>query len=314
MNQDYHKIPIAFAFDDNLLVPACVCLSSLLINANPTTFYDVFILHSRDSLQNKSLLQKVQDAYSQCNITYVEVVDEFADGYEIRGITKATYYRLLIPRLIPQYSKIIYADVDIIFRMDMSELYNIDINDVCVAATYDIGMLLTKAGKKHMGDLGLINGAYMQAGVLLLNTAKIKECDLESQFKSLYKHNYKFQDQDILNITCHQSHMRLPMKYNMTDYSFLFLREKNSYFESLPEYELIEAMAKGNLHFNGHKPWIKYSLNFDIWWEYYRRSPIFDYAFYIDFYYNRLNIFDQLTLWKRIKILLRYFVFGKRKI
>ncbi len=73
-------------------------------------------------------------------------------------------------------------------------------------------------------------------------------------------------------------------------------------------------MYHGNIHFNGHKPWKKYSTNFDIWWEYYRKSPFFDEKFYFDFFYYRLNIFDQLSLLKRIKILVRYFIYGKRII
>lgn len=41
-----NTIPIAFAFDNNLILPACVCISSLMMNANEDTFYDIFILHS----------------------------------------------------------------------------------------------------------------------------------------------------------------------------------------------------------------------------------------------------------------------------
>ena len=37
-------VPIAFAFDNNLVLPACICISSLLMNAKEETFYDIFIL------------------------------------------------------------------------------------------------------------------------------------------------------------------------------------------------------------------------------------------------------------------------------
>lgn len=310
----YHKIPIVFAFDDNLILPACVCISSLLENSRLSTFYDIYILHSPDALSDRRMLSKTLKAYERCSITYIEVDDFFNDGFEIRGITKATYYRLLIPHLIPQYSKMIYADVDMIFRMDLSELYDINIEDVYLAATYDVGMILTEDGQKHIKKLGLEKDKYIQAGLLLINSRKIKEDELDKRFFSLYKNNYKFQDQDILNVTCSKSHICLPMKYNMTDYSFIFINERHEYFKGKTEDEINEALSCSNLHFNGHKPWKKYSLNFDIWWEYYRKSPVFDMNFYIDFYYDRLNIFDQLSLWKRIKILLRYFVYGKRKI
>ena len=40
-------VPIAFAFDYNLILPACVSISSLLMNAKEDTFYDIYVLHSR---------------------------------------------------------------------------------------------------------------------------------------------------------------------------------------------------------------------------------------------------------------------------
>lgn len=46
-------IPIAFAFDNNLILPACVCISSLMMNAKEDTFYDIFICkHSVNHVAN----------------------------------------------------------------------------------------------------------------------------------------------------------------------------------------------------------------------------------------------------------------------
>ena len=68
----------------------------------------------------------------------------------------------------------------------------------------------------------------------------------------------------------------------------------------------------GNIHYNGHKPWKKYAVNFDIWWEHYRKSPYFNSDYYFEFFYNKLNELDQLPFTKRVKILLRYFIYGVR--
>ena len=101
----------------------------------------------------------------------------------------------------------------------------------------------------------------------------------------------------------------------MTDNLYYFLnKERDKIASILSGEDICKAMNNGNIHFNGHKPWKKYSINFDVWWEYYRKSPFFDERFYFDYFYYRLNIFDQLSLWKRIKILVRYFVYGKRII
>lgn len=96
-------IPIAFAFDNNLILPACICISSLLINAKEGTFYDIFILHSSNISLKKEELNKLSQYYKNCRIQYRQVDQTFDSAFEIRGITAATYYRLLIPELIPEY-------------------------------------------------------------------------------------------------------------------------------------------------------------------------------------------------------------------
>lgn len=78
------------------------------------------------------------------------------------------------------------------------------------------------------------------------------------------------------------------------------------------EDEIYHAMHAGIVHYNGKKPWKGVCINFDIWWEYYRKSPAFSPEFYFNFFYGKLNELDQLSLWKRIKVLLRYFVYGRR--
>lgn len=308
-----NRVPIAFAFDNNLTFPACVCLSSLMMHANPDTFYDIFVLHSEKEALETEELNKLSSFYPNCRVTYIRVGETFNDGYEIRGITKATYYRLLIPQLITQYDKIIYADVDIIFRSDLAEVYNTDIRDKYIAATYDLGMILSKDGNRHIKRIGLKETLqYMQAGFILLNSRKLREDNLVEQFKALYKNDYKFQDQDILNICLLKSHKLLPFKYNMTDYVNYYIHNRHEYFSSISQDAINDALTLGTIHFNGHKPWKKYCVNFDIWWEYYRKSPYFEEKFYFNFFYDKIDEFDRLSLWKRIKILARYFIHGRK--
>lgn len=307
-------IPIAFAFDNNLVMPACICISSLMMNAHATTFYDIFILHSAKERLNKGLLDKLPQYFNNCRLTYREVDDTFDKAFEIRGITKPAYYRLLIPDLIREYDKILYSDVDVIFQKDLATVYEYDISNVYLAATYDWGMVIDADGIKHIKKTGGLKvGDYIQSGFLLLNSKKMREDKMVAKFKVLAKQNFKFQDQDILNIACGHCKKVLPLYCNMTDYAFHFLyRQPERLRNWCTEEELQIAKKPIMVHFNGHKPWKKYSVNFDIWWEYYRKSPFFDEKFYFDFFYSRLNEYDLLPLWKRIKILLRYFVYGRK--
>lgn len=167
-------VPIAFAFDNNLVLPACICISSLLMNAKEETFYDIFILYSSKINLHKEQLDELPKYFNRCRIQYRVVDNTFDQAFEIRGITAATYYRLLIPELIPEYDKVIYADVDIIFRMDLSELYNTEIGENYIAATRELGMNLMEDGQKHIHSLPALSvGNYIQAGFIIMNTKAI---------------------------------------------------------------------------------------------------------------------------------------------
>lgn len=304
-------VPIAFAFDNNIITAACVCLSSLMMNADKDTFYDIFILHSKDVGLKKEELDKIPATYSNCQIHYMTVDGSFDSAYEIRHVTKATYYRLLLPDLIEKYDKIIYADVDIIFRMDLWDVYRQNICEFYLAATYDIGL---NQDEKHLKQLGLLRWQYAQAGFLILNLKKLREEHMVDKFKELSKNNYKYQDQDILNISCKNRIKFLLPCYNVNDCALIYMYWYPHLLpKNISEEDKEYARKNGNIHYSGYKPWKRYSIAFDIWWEYYRKSPFYDEQKYFKFFFDKTMLLDSLTFWKRLKIFIRYFVYGRYK-
>lgn len=301
-------IPIVFAFDKNLEIPAIVCITSLLKHAQDDTYYEIFILHPNNNVIDQSLFFELKRCFNQFEITFIAVDSIFINAYQVRGITSPTYYRLLIPNLLMSYDKVIYSDVDVIFRSDLKDVYLTSFDNQYIAATKDLGMMLTDDGKKHIESLGLSLGdGYYQAGFILMNCKKMREDNIVDLFIDMAKNNYQYQDQDILNIVCKQNCKQIPLKYNMTDYVFSFINQRHKYFENMTKSEIDDALQNGTIHYNGHKPWKKYSLNFDIWWENYRNSVAYDSSYYFNFFYKKVDLYDRLPLWKRIKIVLRYF-------
>lgn len=309
-------VPIVFAFDNNLILPACVCISSLMLNAKEDTFYDIFILHSSKIELDKDELDKLTFFYKNCRIKYIRVDGTFDNAFEIRGITAATYYRLLIPELIPEYDKIIYSDVDVIFRSDLSDIYlNSDMTEYYIAGVNAMIPYVSDM-KDYYEKMNFIDiKGIIYAGNIILNSKKIKEDGLIDKFKNLAKNKYRFQDLDVINIACHGKIKYLSPFFCLTTYFMkLYARNKDLLFEYWTKEEIDYALKNGIVHYNGQKPWKGFCVNFDIWWEYYRKSPFFNEKFYFEFFYTRLNELDQLPLLKRIKILVRYFVYGKREI
>jgi len=296
-------IPVAFCFDDNLESAAGVCISSLLINAKANTFYDLFILHSDKCTFPDGKLNELPLFYHNCKITYRTVGREFEHAFEIRGITAAAYYRLLIPELIPEYDKIIYSDVDVIFRNDLADFYeNTDLTGYYVAG---VSTPYSDISSYVKSKIGVDIVQYIASGNLILNSKSMREDGLVARFREVAQRKWKYQDMDTINQVCAGKIKLLPPWFCITGTMSEILCDKNqSYY---PKEEAAYALNYGIIHYNGPKPWQQYCLNFDIWWEYYRKSIFFEPQFYYNFYQSRLNEYDLLPLWKRIKMVLRYF-------
>ena len=120
-------IPIIFAFDNNFSIPAIVAIKSLLIHANQSTLYKVYCVISSDV--DKSNLEMIERLFISKNhkLEFINASMHFEGAYIHRGISLASYYRLMIHELIPNEDKIIYADIDVLFNGDLKDVFEIDI-------------------------------------------------------------------------------------------------------------------------------------------------------------------------------------------
>lgn len=309
-----NTVPIAFCFDDTLEVPAGVCITSLLENANDDTFYDIFILYPEKSKSlGTSKIKELPAVYQNCKITFRPVENPFEGGYEIRGITNSAYLRLLIPELIPEYDKIMYHDVDVIFRKDLSKIFeDTNIANFYIAGVNSPGGLTDKIRTKRNRQ-GYDWKSYILSGDLILNSKLLRDDKIVDDFRYEVKNSkYEYQDMDIINKVCKDKIKRMPPEFCGTIEIFRLATYKVQQI-LYTQVELNQVLKEGIVHYNGPKPWIKYCPNYDIWWEYYRKSIFFDAKFYFDFFNTKMDEYDRLPLWKRIKILLRYFKTGGMK-
>lgn len=302
-------IPIVFCFDNNLVKPACVCLSSLLMSAAEDTFYDIFILHSQTENLAREELDKVTRYFKNCRLQYRSVDSTFDKAFEIRGITTPAYYRLLIPELIPEYDKVLYSDVDVIFRSDLGRFYNIDMDGYYVAGVDSLANLQPELVKYYNDTVAIGPEGIIYSGNLIINSKEILKDNAIPRFKELAKNRYTFQDMDVINIACRGKIKYLSPEFCLTTYiSEYNVYRRDDLLKVWNAKEIDDALSQGIVHFNGKKPWNDVCINFDIWWEYYRRCPFFDEKWYFDFFNYKLNELDHLPLMKRIKVLLRYFL------
>lgn len=308
-------VPIVFAFDSNWATPAAVCIYSLLSNAKDSTEYDVFILYPKKSTLNTTDLDRVFRLFPRHKVKYIGVGDDFNKAFQIRGINTLTYYRLLIPDLIPEYDKVLYSDVDVIFQSDLAEIYNdTDLKGKYLGVVNSLAHLDNDRKEYYDKNLKLDSSRIFYAGNIIINSRAIREAKLRDVFMSMIETKYRFQDMDILNITCHDKVQYLPPSFCVTTYFCEYANKKRKEINDIwQDAEIEDALLTGIIHYNGQKPWKGLCPNFDIWWEYYRKSPIYDKSFYYKFFEMKANWLDTLTLWKRIKTVIRYFTVGTFK-
>ena len=301
-------VPILFTFDQSLELAAGVCLTSLLESAEASTFYDIFVLHGPGCDFSGSRLNALPERYGNCRLTFRKVEGEFVGGYEVRGIPETAYYRLLSPELIPEYDKILYSDVDVIIREDLSRYYEMDLGENYFAGV-DNGSRLRPAFRKYITDtLGLDwKKGYYYSGNLVIHSALLRSGGLLKAFRSLGKNAYLYQDMDIINLACNGRFLPLGPSFCMTVQLYDLIVDRRAEMEEIYGKEEIDrALSCGIVHYNGAKPWKEDCPNMDLWWACYRRSLFFDERFARDFWTARRDALERLPLLKRVKLLLRY--------
>lgn len=298
-------VPILFTFDQSLLMPAGVCLTSLLESADADTFYDIFILHGPGC--DFSALDVLKERFGNFRMTVREVSGEFVGAYEVRGIPETAYYRLLSPELIPQYDKLLYSDVDVIIREDLSKYYELDLGDNYFAAV-DNCSRLRPAVQDYISTLGIDwRNNYYYSGNLVINSALIRRDHMIDKFRELGKNAYDQQDMDIINIACNQRFLPLGPVFCLSVQLYSLIVNRRTEMDAIYGHqELDDALDHGIVHFNGVKPWKGACMNMDIWWTVYRRSQFFDEAFCQRFWDGQMTLLERLPFLKRVKMVLRY--------
>lgn len=310
-----NTVPILFTFDQSLEIPAGVCITSLLLNASPDTFYDIFVLHGPQCDFSGSKINELARIYGNCRITFRKVEGEFSGAYQVRGIPETAYYRLISPELIPEYDKYLYSDVDVIFREDLWKYYSIDLGYNYFGGVDSCSVLRPRYQQYLAEAFGIdYRDGYYYSGNLIINAALIRKDNKLREFRELGKNNYDQQDMTIINLACKGRILPLSPAYCLTVNLYWLILNKRKEMEDLYGADIIlHALEYGILHYNGAKPWDGPCLNMDVWWAYYRKSIFFDENFCYSFWEKERDHLMRLPFIKRVKILLRYPFDRKRR-
>ena len=283
-------VVVVFACSENFVPYLSVAVQSIIENASPTRRYDIVVL-TRD-ISPASMITLTRQAKSEnVGIGFLDV-DAALGDIELPHhghFRPETYYRLLAPQLLPNVDKAIYLDSDLIVDADISELYDVDVTGYPLAATRDadtIGQIEgydTTVGPYLKNELGMNDPHdYFQAGVLLMNLARLRATVSPQEFLDLSTQRmWRWLDQDILNRVVNGNYVRVHMRWNyLMDWQHLRRTHiiANAPADVRAEYE--EAVANpAIIHFAGpdNRPWLYPDADrADLCWNYAMHSPYLD--------------------------------------
>lgn len=212
-------IPIFYASDVNYLPYLAVSLQSLKENANRNYIYEIYILHSGIAEnEQQRVLNFGEERFSIKFVNVSERLEAVKSSLQLRDYyTGATYYRIFIANMFPDYDKALYLDSDTVILGDISRLYRYDLRDNLVGAVTDAVVNGHPVFREYAREvLGIEPKYYFNAGILVMNLKKFRSDDFYGQFRALLA-EYKFcvaQDQDYLNVICKNKVKYLPNTWN----------------------------------------------------------------------------------------------------
>jgi lipopolysaccharide biosynthesis glycosyltransferase len=260
---------LLYCTDANYWMPLYISLYSLLKNNPENRFKVVIISDSQDEtfLKNLPFLKELNNL---ADVLFVQPdLSNLEDAPTYRHLTLATYYRILIGRLLPENTKrILYLDCDTIIESSLSELLATNIDDYTLSAARDCYCA------EHTSRLGLPENSYFNAGILLINLEKWRSTDVEGRLFEYIKKNSKdilISDQDVLNSVLHDEWLEFDLKFNFQE---IGPKNPKSFDKKYPD------IQPSIIHFIDHpKPWFYMSTytRKKRFWFYLRKTPYRNY-------------------------------------
>lgn len=253
---------ICYATNESFAPYMAVSISSLLEN-NASHSVVVHILHSDLSEATTARLKMFETRYKNAKIQFHKIDDSRFEkfGLTIGHITKETYLRYMIAEVLSDIDRVLYLDGDTIVNGDICELFDTDLTNCYCAGVSDI--YIESVGYKKTLAL---DGLYINAGVILFNLDEMRKTNIAKKlFKLTSENNFKYQDQDAINVAFNGKMKELDCVYN-------FKRDhQKAYPEKVPLTKIIHYVGPS-------KPWRKFTLN-SLKLLYYKYEPLSPFPF-----------------------------------
>ena len=247
-------IHIAFGINDAYAPYISVTIKSIVEN-NRGNDIRIHVLTDRISNSNQ---RRLADAVEGCKSAKLEihtVDDSFLNGLKTGVWTIYTWYRVLLPSILPiEVKKVLYLDADTLVTTDLRELFSVDMTEKSIAATVDIQSFDKRAFERCGYEQ---HKQYICTGVLLMNLEYWRKNGLAETLVDWANSNSErimFPDQDAINYVCRDTKIILPLRFGILNAFF----ENDVFYTERYSSQLRDCIEHpGIIHYAGCYPWIK---------------------------------------------------------
>ena len=236
-------IHIAMSFNNNYTYIIMVSITSILINSNNTTLlYLHFLIGNDVKTNNIKKILSLRKLNLNSKFQFHKIGNTFKGWIHGRKkLTVASFYRSFIGELLKNINKIIYLDGDTLIYNDLTEMYQLNMNNI-----YFRGIRELIVNNKYY-EKDLDKSKYICAGVMLMNLKLIRENHVFKIFKNYYYKYYNkgiyYGDQHIINALFKDKIGFLPPKFGMW-----FISENNiKYYKKLNPLTYVVLKAFNNI-------------------------------------------------------------------
>lgn len=286
-----NNVPIVMSANDYYAPYLATAITSIRENSSNDHNYDIIIMSRDIQPHNQDKIKSILKNYPNFSLRFFSVAryeEQFARLFTRGHFTIETWFRLLMPKIMPDYDKALYIDSDLVVEADPAILYNTDIDGYLLAATHDAdtaGLYNgAEIGKKdYMDKILKINKPYdyFQAGVILFNLAEFRKTyTVESMLKYAASYDWQLLDQDVLNNLAQGKVKFVDMSWNVM-YNWRYDRIATIIARGPKRLydEYLEARKHPRIvHYAGpDKPWNNPHVDFaDQFWKYCKISGYYE--------------------------------------
>lgn len=237
------KFAIVTCVTPNWLPPAAVTLLSCAQHG-AEEFADLIILCAGATAGDETNLQSF-NSHHGIQIKLLNVVPGDLSGIDSGRLGVGAILRLKLNEFLPhEFKKVLYIDSDVLCMQTLSKLFAMSLDGFAFAAVESTAMMpvINKTAEAHLKSIGMATTApYFNSGIVLFDWTTILKTDFFKDCLTTLKSrtDWRFHDQDVMNIAALGKWKKLHQKYNVT--------------KKTADYLSIDPVFR---HFNGAaKPW-----------------------------------------------------------